>query len=143
MYIVIIVLAALGLIALTLRGCPPLPPGADHLPWLSSMSSGLQAAQASKLPVVVDVGAKWCHWCTKLETESFPDRSVQALAGKFVWVRLDADVDQATLGQYQISMLPTILVLDASGREVSRLTAFATGPELAAFLKSALTRTTA
>ena len=147
-------LLALGAGLLALVGCPGQPgqksaatsatpsgPLVDQLRWLAGMDNGTRAAAAEKKLMVVDVGAEWCGYCKKLAAESFPDPAVQALGGKFVWVRVDADADPATAKRYRVNGLPTILVLDAAGGEISRLEGFVEGPKLAAFLGHALSRT--
>ena len=118
----------------------PAGPQGDQLKWIAGMDAGTQAAAASKRPMVVDVGAVWCGWCKKLAEESFPDPAVQALGDKFVWVRVDADADPGISRKYRVEGLPTILVLDATGGEISRLEGFVQGPKLAAFLSHALSR---
>jgi thiol:disulfide interchange protein len=149
-------LVGLGLLVFIVAGCPVNHPpaggsattgavpvvsdGQDHLKWWDSMDRARHEATDFKLPMVVDVGADWCGWCKKLAAESFPDPAVQALKDQFVWVRVDADKDQATAEKYRITGLPTVLVVDASGKEISRLEGYKPGPDLAAFLKQALNR---
>jgi thiol:disulfide interchange protein len=111
--------------------------GQDHLKWWTTLADGLQQDASTKKPLVVDVGAEWCGWCKKMAAESFPDPSVQALADKFVWVRVDADKEPTTSQKYRVEGLPTILVLLPDGTESSRLTGYVKGSELADFLTQA------
>lgn len=115
--------------------------GVDKLTYLTSMEKAQEAAQVSKLPMVVDFSAEWCGWCKKMEEESFPAPAVQALGSRFVWVRLDADADPKILDRYRVNALPTLLILNPGGTEISRHVGYMPGPELASFLQHALSRT--
>jgi thiol:disulfide interchange protein DsbD len=87
-------------------------------------------ARAGK-PVIIDFYADWCLPCKELDEKTFSDKRVAAELGRFLRMKgnltkaEDAQT-KALTKQYGIVGVPTIVLLDASGREVTsaRLTGF-------------------
>ncbi|MGO8994745.1 MAG: protein-disulfide reductase DsbD family protein [Polyangiaceae bacterium] len=100
-----------------------------QLKWLDSEELGVQTAQTSHRPMIVDFGASWCGACNELATHTFADEQVREEAGRFVAVRVDATDDdnpQVTKikDKYRVVGLPTVVVLDSSGQEKVRFNEF-------------------
>ena len=77
----------------------------------------------------IDFGASWCKACKELEHETFPDLTVRSEAQRFVTLRLDMSDDdaketKALADKYKITGLPTVILLDKSGKEVVRFNEF-------------------
>ncbi len=97
-----------------------------------------EAKKAEKL-VLIDFYTTWCGPCKKLDRETWPDKDVKALlADKFIAIKLDAEKDTKTAGQYKINVYPTILITKSNGDEVDRLTGFKPPDDLVDDLKDAL-----
>jgi thioredoxin:protein disulfide reductase len=106
----------------------------QHVPgieWERYAEGQIAAAQTAGKPVMIDFYADWCLPCKELDEKTFNDGAVMAEAERFV--RLKADLTLATdertaelTERYNIVGVPTIVFIDASGREVSglRLTGF-------------------
>ena len=84
---------------------------------------------------MIDFGAEWCAACKELEHQTFPSDAVRKAAGGFVLLRADLTKDddpavQALRKRYKVRGLPTVIFLDATGKEIDglRLTGFE-GPE--------------
>jgi len=45
--------------------------------WLNSASEASAAAARSGKMIVVSIGADWCHYCKKMDRETWPDGKVQ------------------------------------------------------------------
>jgi thiol:disulfide interchange protein DsbD len=99
--------------------------------WTPYDVKAIDAARAAGRPVVIDFYADWCLPCKELDEKTFTDAKVIAELDRFVRLKADLTVpsDAATAAltkQYAIAGVPTIVFLDAQGKEVSgaRLTGF-------------------
>jgi thiol:disulfide interchange protein DsbD len=99
--------------------------------WEKYDASKLAAARAAGKPVVIDFYADWCLPCKELDAKTFSDARVAQELDRFV--RLKADLtaadDTTTVAltkQYAIVGVPTIVFIDAGGKEAAsaRLTGF-------------------
>jgi thiol:disulfide interchange protein DsbD len=104
-------------------------PNAPAITWLTNEESALAKARAEGKPVLIDFGAEWCAACKKLEHQTFPDPNVRAEAARFVALRVDAtDDEDPTIARlkdkYKVVGLPTVIMLDKSGKEVVRFNDF-------------------
>jgi thiol:disulfide interchange protein DsbD len=84
--------------------------------------------------------ASWCAACAELDRTTFADPSVRRALAGCVSVRVDAtDVDDPMvarlLATYQVVGLPTMVVVDPSGRQVARATEFVTAERLVTLLR--------
>jgi thioredoxin-related protein len=82
--------------------------------WLKSMAAAQKEAKAKNQLIFVDLFAEWCGWCHRFEKEVFPSQVFQAASKDMVLLRLDTeDRGEGTkyAQQYQITSLPTFLVL--------------------------------
>ena len=77
---------------------------AAHQPihWYPWGAEAFAAAQAADKPVLLDIGAVWCHWCHVMDGESYED---PALAGylneHFVCIKVDRDERPDVDARYQ------------------------------------------
>ncbi|HEX6790003.1 MAG TPA: cytochrome c biogenesis protein CcdA [Candidatus Krumholzibacteria bacterium] len=88
----------------------------------------LTRAVAEKRPVVIDFSADWCLPCKELEHKTFSQDEVVAKTRNFVTLKADLtqhgspDV-RALRKRYDIKGVPTIVFIDASGKERADLRA--------------------
>src|ERR1035438_2379625 len=62
------------------------------------------AAQTDK-PVLLDVGAVWCHWCHVMDRESYEDASLaQTINEHFVAIKVDRDERPDVDARYQAAV---------------------------------------
>src|SRR6267154_52786 len=79
------------------------------------------AAQRENKPVLLDIGAVWCHWCHVMDRESYDDPEVAAIVNEhFIAVKVDRDERPDIDSRYQAA------VSAVSGQGGWPLTAFLT-----------------
>jgi len=91
--------------------------------WESDMPAALERARNEGKLVLVNFYADWCVWCKRLESTTLRDAKVASiLQNKMVPLSLNVEGDGKELSnEYQVDGLPTIIVLDAGGREIGRI----------------------
>jgi thiol:disulfide interchange protein DsbD len=100
-----------------------------HLEWLTSEAEGTKLARSEHRPLIVDFGAEWCGACKELTRHTFADDNVRSEAGRFVAVQVDATDDDdpqvnAIKDKYKVVGLPTVVVMDSTGKERVRFNEF-------------------
>jgi uncharacterized protein YyaL (SSP411 family) len=96
---------------------------ARHQPvhWQPWGEAAFARAQAEDKPILLDIGAVWCHWCHVMDGESYEDPEVASLINQyFVAVKVDRDERPDVDARYQAA------VSAISGQGGWPLTAFLT-----------------
>src|SRR6202521_4431349 len=96
---------------------------AMHQPvqWREWGEEAFAAAQRENKPMLLDIGAVWCHWCHVMDRESYDDPEVAAIVNQhFVAVKVDRDERPDIDSRYQAA------VSAVSGQGGWPLTAFLT-----------------
>jgi hypothetical protein len=96
---------------------------ARHQPvrWHPWGEAAFAAAQAEDKPVLLDIGAVWCHWCHVMDRESYEDGEIATLINRyFIPVKVDRDERPDVDTRYQAA------VSAISGQGGWPLTAFLT-----------------
>ncbi|MFO0607430.1 MAG: thioredoxin family protein, partial [Polyangiales bacterium] len=114
-------------------------PPAPAIAWATSVPTALTRARAEGKPVLIDFGASWCVACEELLHKTFSEASVRREAGRFVAVKVDAseptpEID-ALQARYQVRGLPTVILVDSQGREVTRVTEFVPAARMLALMQ--------
>src|SRR5574337_573492 len=77
---------------------------AAHQPvqWLPWSAEAFARAKQEDKPILLDVGAVWCHWCHVLDHESYDDPEVAAIINEhFVAIKVDRDERPDLDARYQ------------------------------------------
>src|SRR5580693_1177925 len=96
---------------------------AMHQPiqWHEWGEEAFAAAQHENKPMLLDIGAVWCHWCHVMDRESYDDAEVAAIVNEhFIAVKVDRDERPDIDSRYQAA------VSAVSGQGGWPLTAFLT-----------------
>jgi thiol:disulfide interchange protein DsbD len=110
-----LVLATFWTTSLALQG-----PG---ISWHTYSEQTLQEAKAQGKPVIIDFYADWCTPCREFEEVTFHQPNLVRLAEKnFIMVKVDVTkggnpYHEELLQKYEVKGVPTIVFLDADGRE--------------------------
>ena len=93
---------------------------------------------------MVDFFTTWCGPCKKLDKLTWPDPAVQKwLAEKTVALKIDAEKDVPLAKRFKITAYPTILFVNADGKEIDHLLGFAEPDDFLAAAKGVLSGRTA
>lgn len=108
------------------------PHGAKSL-WLTSLEDAKQEAAKRNVPILADFsGSDWCGWCIKLDAEVFSKPEFKEYASQnLVLLLLDfprrkplaqsiARQNEKMARDFNVEGFPTVLILDAQGKEVAR-----------------------
>jgi uncharacterized protein len=96
---------------------------AMHQPvqWYEWGEEAFAAAKRDNKPMLLDIGAVWCHWCHVMDRESYDDPEVARLVNEnFIAVKVDRDERPDIDSRYQVA------VSSISGQGGWPLTAFLT-----------------
>ena len=96
---------------------------AMHQPvqWHEWGEEAFAAAKRDNKPMLLDIGAVWCHWCHVMDRESYDDPEVARLVNEnFIAVKVDRDERPDIDSRYQVA------VSSISGQGGWPLTAFLT-----------------
>src|SRR5271155_3987726 len=96
---------------------------AMHQPiqWHEWGEEAFASAQRENKPMLLDIGAVWCHWCHVMDRESYDDAEVAAIVNEhFIAVKVDRDERPDIDSRYQAA------VSAVSGQGGWPLTAFVT-----------------
>src|SRR6201997_3187015 len=96
---------------------------AMHQPihWHEWGAEAFATAQRENKPMLLDIGAVWCHWCHVMDRESYEDPEVAAIVNEhFIAVKVDRDERPDIDSRYQAA------VSAISGQGGWPLTAFLT-----------------
>src|SRR5206468_10213903 len=77
---------------------------AAHQPvhWHPWGEPALARARAEDKPILLDIGAVWCHWCHVMDGESYEDPQIgETLNRDFVCIKVDRDERPDVDARYQ------------------------------------------
>ena len=83
---------------------------AMHQPirWHEWGEEAFAAAQRDNKPMLLDIGAVWCHWCHVMDRESYDDPEVaQIVNDNFIAVKVDRDERPDIDSRYQAQSAPS------------------------------------
>src|SRR5580698_1473087 len=96
---------------------------AMHQPiqWHEFGEEAFAAARSANKPMLLDIGAVWCHWCHVMDRESYDDPEVAAIVNEhYIAVKVDRDERPDIDSRYQVA------VASLTGQGGWPLTAFLT-----------------
>ena len=102
-------------------------PAPTPMLWATYSPSAVVSAAGAGKPIIIDFTAAWCVNCKEIEHDVFDNPTVSpTLAQGFVTLRADltdfnSPASVAVEKQYGFGSLPTIVVLDPSGKEIRPL----------------------
>jgi len=80
---------------------------AAHQPvrWFPWSSEAFQEAQRLDRPILLDIGASWCHWCHVIDRESYENEEIAKIINDhFIPVKVDRDERPDIDSRYQMAV---------------------------------------
>lgn len=111
---------------------------ASASPWIKSFTQAQQKAKTKNQLIFVDLFADWCGWCHKFEQDVIPSEAFQKSTDNMVLLRLNTeDQGEGTnlARRYNVTSLPTFLVLDKDAVVVGIIRGYQVPNDFAASLK--------
>ncbi len=88
----------------------------NEIPWVSWSDAAFERARRENRPVLLHIGATWCHWCHVMDVGTYAHPEAIRLAReRFVCIRVDTDHRPDINERYNQGGWPTCCVLDADG----------------------------
>jgi len=106
--------------------------------WYTDLTEAQQKATTSDRQILCFVFTDWCLWCRAMEDSVLGTPTVDSLRGKFVFARVNGDVDTGMVSRLRIQGYPTILMLDKTGNEIDRILGYRSPAALARWCRDAL-----
>ena len=95
--------------------------------WEHDLEAAKARARAEHKLIFCDLWTGWCGWCIKLQKDTFPSPEAKEVLDKMVAVSIMTQdragtptADSGLERSYKVTGFPTLLVLDAEGRELER-----------------------
>ncbi len=80
---------------------------AGHQPvaWQEWSDRAFERARAEDKPILLDIGAVWCHWCHVMDRESYENPEIASLINEyFVAIKVDRDERPDIDARYQLAV---------------------------------------
>jgi uncharacterized protein YyaL (SSP411 family) len=80
---------------------------AAHQPidWYEWGPQAFEAARAADKPILLDIGAVWCHWCHVIDRESYENPEIAAMINQlYIPVKVDRDERPDVDARYQAAI---------------------------------------
>jgi len=106
--------------------------------FVEGFQAGRRRATATGLPMLVVFRAGWCRWSGELAAAAAADPHLVSLSRRFVCVTVDADRDAATCREFGVQAFPTVVLVEADGRERHRAVGAAAADGLARAMRGVL-----
>jgi len=113
----------------------------EEISWIKDLDGALNTAKKENKIVMIDVFTEWCTWCKKLDEETYKDKKVIELSKEFINLKINPETDKKGsefLTKFKIEGYPTILFIDSSANQFSRIGGFLAGEAFSAQMEKIL-----
>lgn len=111
------------------------PVAQAEISWLDKVEVARRQARRQQKNLLLYFYVGWSGPSQNMSDRTFKDAEIVSLSQSFICVRLDADRQPALAGRYNVTSLPTLLVLDSRGKELARVIGYQAASDLAPYLR--------
>jgi uncharacterized protein YyaL (SSP411 family) len=109
---------------------------AQERKWFDSPDEAANFAARSGKMIVVSVGADWCHYCRKMDRETWTDRKVQQMIKQnYVPLKLTDERHHELLAVMQIKAFPTTLIFTSDRTFLTKTEGYVDAEKMAVLLE--------
>jgi len=91
--------------------------------WMEWSEEAFRRAEAEDKPILLAIGATWCHWCHVMDNTTYSDPNVaQIINSEFVPIRVDNDRRPDINERYNMGGWPTTCFLTPKGEIIAGAT---------------------
>lgn len=109
---------------------------ADSIQWRRDWESALNEAKTTGKPIFLSVTAEWCHFCHKMERETFSQTPVaQKINTDFIPYLIDADDNPEMLQWAGVRAFPSTVIISPEQRVLSVIKGYKLADPLLACLE--------
>jgi tetratricopeptide (TPR) repeat protein len=101
-------------------------------------SKKLNLVNAGEKPTLLIFSAPWCPACIRMQTEVYPQKSVQAELSKVNVTKLNIDLPENSelADKFHVQAIPTLVLVNSNGQEITRWLDFQSANTFAKQLES-------
>lgn len=101
----------------------------------SQLAAALARAKMENKQVVIFFTNKSCSWCQRMKQEVLPTSEVKTALTRFIFIEIDIDKDQKTADQWDVTALPTHLVVTAEEKKIKSKVGWMSAGDYVSWLK--------
>lgn len=96
------------------------PDSVKSIDWREWNEDAFTAARSEGKPVLLTLGATWCHWCHVMDEKAYSDdRVIDLVNTRFIPVRVDVDQRPDISLRYNQGGFPSIAILSGDGEFIA------------------------
>lgn len=105
--------------------------------WYYDLDKALADAKRTNRLVLLDFMAEWCGPCKMLDANVYTTEDFKQMSKYFVFCKIDIDHNPALAKTYNVTAIPDVRFLDASGNQVGAFVGYRPTAEVIAEMKKA------
>ncbi len=98
--------------------------------WIhDDLDAALALSAETGKPVFIDLYADWCGPCRMLSDDYFSRADYQEVLSQCILLKINVDNNPDMAQRYRAQSIPTLILADADGNEIDRITGVGGSPE--------------
>jgi HEAT repeat protein/thiol-disulfide isomerase/thioredoxin len=100
-----------------------------------TLAAASEVAATDQSIVLIDFSAEWCGPCKAMKKNTFPAKEFVENAGAVRVAEVDIDANQKMAQAFNVTAVPTLVLLTADGKIVAKQTGYLDAPALVAWIQ--------